>query len=54
MSEPGRHGWTDVLILVGEIRRVIFLPSYVMTCDEQAARIRDLFHDFDHPEAEDD
>jgi hypothetical protein len=47
---PGRHSWADLLRLVGEIRRIAFLPSYVMTCDEQMMRVRDLFHDFDHPE----
>jgi hypothetical protein len=44
-QEPGRHGLAELLTLVGEIRRVVFLPSYVMTCDEQTARIRDLFLD---------
>jgi hypothetical protein len=32
----------------------VFLPSCVMTCDEQTARIRDLFHDYDHAEGDDD
>jgi hypothetical protein len=43
MPEPGRRGWAELLRLVGEIRRIVFLPSYVMTSDEQTARIRDLF-----------
>jgi hypothetical protein len=47
--EP-RHSIADLLALVGEIRRIVFLPSYVISCDQQTARIRDLFHDFDHPE----
>jgi hypothetical protein len=30
------------------------LPSYTMDCDDQVRRIRDLFLDYDHPEAGDD
>jgi hypothetical protein len=48
--EPGRHSWADLLILVGAIRRLAFLPSWQMDCDEQMRQIRDLFHDFDQPE----
>jgi hypothetical protein len=54
MPEPRRHGWADLLTLVGEIRRIAYLPSYQMGCDEQMRRIRDLFHDFDHTETADD
>jgi hypothetical protein len=51
--EP-RRSWAELLSLVGAIRGVAYLPSYTMGCDEQMRRIRDLFHDFDHPEADDD
>jgi hypothetical protein len=51
--EP-QHTWVDLLALVGAIRRIAYLPSYTMGCDEQMRQIRDLFHDFDHPEATDD
>ena len=54
MPEPHRHGWAELLTLVGAIRRIAYLPSYTMDCDEQMRQIRDLFHDFDHPEAGDD
>ncbi len=43
--EPGRHGWGDLLTLVGAVRRLAFdhsLPS------EALGRIRDAFHDHDH------
>ena len=49
---PGRRSWADLLTPEREIRRVAFLPSYVMTCDEQR-RIRDAFQDSDHPEDDD-
>jgi hypothetical protein len=48
------HTWADLLTLVGAIRRIAFLPSYTMDCDEQMRQIRDLFHDYDHPEDADD
>ena len=54
MPEPGRHSIADVLRLVGVIRRIAYLPSYTMDCDEQMRQIRDLFHDFDDPEADHD
>ena len=43
-----------VSYLLGQIRAIAYLPSYVMTCDEQMSRIRDLFFDYDHLEADDD
>jgi hypothetical protein len=52
MPEPRRHGWAELLTLVGAIRRIAYLPSYTMDCDEQMRTIRDLFHDFDHPQDE--
>jgi hypothetical protein len=36
--------------LLAEIRAIAYLPSRSMTCEEQMSRIRDLFHDYDHPE----
>jgi hypothetical protein len=53
-QQPDGHGRADLLTLVGAIQRIAYLPSYVMTCDEQMARIRDMFHDYDHPEVADD
>jgi hypothetical protein len=53
MPEPGRYSWAELLALVGAIRRIAYLPSYTMDCDEQMRRIRDLFHDYDHPEDDD-
>ena len=47
------HTSADLLTLVGAIRRIAYLPSYTMDCDEQMRQIRDLFYDFDHPEADD-
>jgi hypothetical protein len=38
-----------VSYVLGRIRAIAYLPSYVMTCDEQMSRIRDLFYDYDHP-----
>jgi hypothetical protein len=49
-----QHTWADLLTLVGAIRRIAYLPSYTMDCDDQMRQIRDLFHDFDRPEAADD
>ena len=52
---PGSyHGWAELLTLVGAIRRIAYLPSYTMDCDEQMRQIRDLLLDFDHPEAAED
>jgi hypothetical protein len=53
MPEPHRHGWAELLTLVGAIRRIAYLPSYTMDCDEQMRQIRDLFYDFDHSEGGD-
>ena len=44
-NSPGRHGWADLLTLVGSIRRIAYdrtLPPI-----EAIGRIRDLFADFD-------
>ena len=42
--EPGRHGWAELLALVGEIRRLAF-----GRLDDRDAmrRIRDLFREYD-------
>jgi hypothetical protein len=48
------HTWADLLRLVGEIRRVAYVPSYQMSPDEQMRAIRDAIYGYDHPEAADD
>ena len=45
MSEPGRHGWADLLMLVGNIRRLAF--DRTLPPPEALGRIRDAFHDYD-------
>jgi len=50
--EPGRHGWADVLRLVSEIRRIAYART--LEPDDQMRRIRDLFLEYDRPEAADD
>jgi hypothetical protein len=54
MPEPDRHGWAELLTLVDAIRRIAYLPSYTMDCDEQMRQIRDQFLAYDHPESADD
>jgi hypothetical protein len=49
---PGRHGWADLLTLVGAIRRIAFDQS--MAPDDQMRIVRDLFLSYDHPEVDDD
>jgi hypothetical protein len=46
--EP-QHTWSDLLTLVGAIRRIAYNPT--MAPDDEMRRIRDLFLDYDHPEA---
>jgi hypothetical protein len=43
-TEPARHGWAELLRMVGEIRRLAFgtLPPV-----EALGRIRDAFHEYD-------
>jgi hypothetical protein len=43
--EPGRHGWAELLTLVGAVRRLAFDTSLPPT--EAMGRIRDAFHDYD-------
>jgi hypothetical protein len=46
MPEPGRHGWAELLTLVGAVRRI----AHDRTIEPADAlrRIRDTFHDYDH------
>jgi hypothetical protein len=43
-NEPPRHGWAELLTLVGEVRRLAFgnLPPV-----EALGRIRDAFREYD-------
>jgi hypothetical protein len=50
--EP-QHTWVELLTVVGAIRRIAYLLSHTMDCDEQMRRIRDLFLDYDQPEGGD-
>jgi hypothetical protein len=43
-QEPGRHGWTDLLRLIGDLRRLAF--SNLDDADI-ARRIRDRFGEYD-------
>ena len=43
--EPGRHGWADLLMLVGTIRRLAF--DITLAPDDAMRRIRDAFADDD-------
>jgi hypothetical protein len=45
MPEPGRHGWADLLMLVGSIRRLAF--DRTLPPSEALGRIRDAFHEYD-------
>jgi hypothetical protein len=44
-SEPRRHGITDLLALVGAVRRLAFDTS--LPPEEAMGRIRDAFQDYD-------
>jgi hypothetical protein len=44
-SEPGRHGITELLRLVGAVRRLAF--DSTLPAVEAVGRIRDAFHDYD-------
>jgi hypothetical protein len=49
---PGSYrGWAELLALVDAVRGVAYNPS--LAPDDQMRRIRDLFLDYDHPEAKD-
>ena len=43
--EPGRHGWAELLTLVGAIRRLAYDRS--LAPDDAMRRIRDTFADYD-------
>ena len=45
MPEPGRHGWADLLTLVGAIRAVAFDRS--LSDGDVARRVRDLLRKHD-------
>ena len=44
--DPGRHGWAELLTLVGAVRRLAFARS--LPPAEALDRIRDAYHDYDH------
>jgi hypothetical protein len=51
MPEPARHGWAELLTLVGAVRRLAFdrnLPP-----SEALGRIRDAFHEYEETRAGD-
>jgi hypothetical protein len=45
MPEPGRHGWADLLRLVGDVRRLAYDRS--LAPDDAMRRIRDRFGVYD-------
>jgi hypothetical protein len=45
MPEPGRHGWADLLRLVGDVRRLAYDRS--LAPDDAMHRIRDRFGVYD-------
>ena len=48
MPEPGRHGWAELLQLVGAVRRLAYDPT--LEPADALRRVRDAFHTYDHPE----
>jgi hypothetical protein len=46
MPGPARHGWNELLTLVGSIRRLAF--DRTLPPSEAMGRIRDAYHDYDH------
>jgi hypothetical protein len=44
-SEPGRHGWAELLGLVGAVRRLAF--DRTLPPAEALGRIRDAYRDYD-------
>jgi hypothetical protein len=44
-QHPGRHGWAELLTLVGAVRRLAFDPS--LPAPEALGRIRDAYADYD-------
>jgi hypothetical protein len=43
--EPGRHGWAELLTLVGAVRRLAFDNS--LPASDALGRIRDAYRDYD-------
>jgi len=43
--QPGRHGWAELLTLVGAVRRLAFDRS--LPPPEALGRIRDAYQDYD-------
>ena len=43
-SEPGRHGWAELLTLIGDLRRIAFSN---LDDGDIARRIRDRFGQYD-------
>jgi hypothetical protein len=43
--DPGRHGWAELLTLVGAIRRLAYSQS--LAPDDAMRRIRDAFVSYD-------
>ncbi|MGH3944499.1 MAG: hypothetical protein ACRDSI_05570 [Pseudonocardiaceae bacterium] len=48
--DPGRHGIAELLGLVGDLRRLAYDRG--LAPDDAMRRIRDRFHDYDHPEVD--
>jgi hypothetical protein len=44
-QQPGRHGWAELLTLVGAVRRLAF--DRTLPASEALGRIRDAFTDYD-------
>jgi hypothetical protein len=45
MPEPARHGWAELLRLVGAVRRTAYDPT--LEPADALRRIRDAFADYD-------
>ena len=45
MPEPGRHGWAELLRLVGDLRRLAY--DRALAPDDAMRRIRDRFGVYD-------
>ncbi|HEU0212947.1 MAG TPA: hypothetical protein VFR13_02595 [Jiangellaceae bacterium] len=50
--DPGRHGWADLLRLVGDVRRLAYDSS--LAPDDAMRRIRDRFGVYDGTIRDDD
>jgi hypothetical protein len=45
-EHPGRHGWAELLTLVGAVRQLAF--DRTLAPPEALGRIRDAHRDYDH------